>query len=216
MTPPKQPSSHHSSEPTSQYIHQSHPIPVPARVPPSLVYPPSTHPQLITDIQETVDNSRRESPRCSIRQLDLKPPTSNIPNNYQLGVMRLDQLSDPSYLDSPPSHPSPSEPSRIPSPASTPPPTEFLLQSAQSPSIGLSSLPSTGMSSPMKKPILACFFCRGRKIQCGAPLPGSIQKTCKSVSLFFLFIFISANERFLANAGGGVFNAITLRRVDGG
>lgn len=30
-----------------------------------------------------------------------------------------------------------------------------------------------------KKPVLACLFCRGRKIACGPPLPGSIDKSCK-------------------------------------
>jgi len=30
-----------------------------------------------------------------------------------------------------------------------------------------------------KKPPLACFFCRGRKIACGPPIPGSKDKTCK-------------------------------------
>ncbi|KAF8549573.1 hypothetical protein OG21DRAFT_1421076, partial [Imleria badia] len=29
-----------------------------------------------------------------------------------------------------------------------------------------------------KKPMLACFFCRGRKIACGPPQPGSEDKTC--------------------------------------
>ncbi|EDR05507.1 uncharacterized protein LACBIDRAFT_329840 [Laccaria bicolor S238N-H82] len=29
-----------------------------------------------------------------------------------------------------------------------------------------------------KKPPLACLFCRGRKIACGAPIPGSKDKTC--------------------------------------
>jgi hypothetical protein len=30
-----------------------------------------------------------------------------------------------------------------------------------------------------KKPPLACFFCRGRKIACRPPIPGSKDKTCK-------------------------------------
>jgi hypothetical protein len=30
-----------------------------------------------------------------------------------------------------------------------------------------------------KKPALACLFCRGRKIACGPPVPGSKDKTCK-------------------------------------
>lgn len=30
-----------------------------------------------------------------------------------------------------------------------------------------------------KKPALACLFCRGRKIACGPPVPGSKDRTCK-------------------------------------
>ena len=30
-----------------------------------------------------------------------------------------------------------------------------------------------------KKQTLACLFCRGRKIACGPPLPGSPDRTCK-------------------------------------
>ncbi|KAF9497941.1 hypothetical protein BDN71DRAFT_1342993, partial [Pleurotus eryngii] len=29
-----------------------------------------------------------------------------------------------------------------------------------------------------KKPPLACLFCRGRKIACGPPMPGSKDRTC--------------------------------------
>ncbi|TFK62881.1 hypothetical protein BDN72DRAFT_741033, partial [Pluteus cervinus] len=29
-----------------------------------------------------------------------------------------------------------------------------------------------------KKPLLACLFCRGRKIACGPPMLGSKDKTC--------------------------------------
>ena len=41
----------------------------------------------------------------------------------------------------------------------------------------LSPLPSKRTAE--KKPPLACLFCRGRKIACGPPLPGSKDKTCK-------------------------------------
>ncbi|KAF8906568.1 hypothetical protein CPB84DRAFT_1770118 [Gymnopilus junonius] len=40
----------------------------------------------------------------------------------------------------------------------------------------LSPLPSKRQLE--KKPPLACLFCRGRKIACGPPLPGSRDKTC--------------------------------------
>lgn len=47
-------------------------------------------------------------------------------------------------------------------------------------SMRLSPLPSS--KRPLeKKPPLACLFCRGRKIACGPPLPGSLDKTCKCV-----------------------------------
>jgi len=41
----------------------------------------------------------------------------------------------------------------------------------------LSPLPS--MRQLERKPPLACLFCRGRKIACGPPVPGSTDKTCK-------------------------------------
>jgi hypothetical protein len=183
---------HHqySSKPTSQYIAQSHSSPVPARETTYLAYQLSNiSPQVNTDIRETVSHGRPETPRYSFRQLNrhMKPPTLKFSNNSQLGVMRLDRLSDRSDLDSPHlnhSHPSPSETAPVTPCPSTPPPTEFLLKSAPSPSIGLSSLPTKNTSE--KKPPLACLFCRGRKIACGAPLPG-IKKTCKSVPSSYLF-----------------------------
>jgi hypothetical protein len=120
----------------------------------------------------------------------MKPPTLKFSNDCQLGVVHVDRLSDRSDLHSPKlshqSHRCPSEASPVtrltPYPLMAPP-TEFLLNSAPSPSIGLSSLPP--QNTPEKKPPLACLFCRGRKIACGAPLPGS--KTCKSVASLILF-----------------------------
>ncbi|KIM40163.1 hypothetical protein M413DRAFT_172756 [Hebeloma cylindrosporum] len=44
------------------------------------------------------------------------------------------------------------------------------------PSMPLSPLPSKRQLE--KKPPLACLFCRGRKIACGPPMPGSPDKTC--------------------------------------
>ncbi|KAK0462547.1 uncharacterized protein EV420DRAFT_1194827 [Desarmillaria tabescens] len=43
-----------------------------------------------------------------------------------------------------------------------------------------------------KKPSLACLFCRGRKIACGPPLPGSTDKTCKYV--------VSPRQLFITDA----------------
>lgn len=173
---------------TSQYVPQSHANLVSAREPTTyVVYQPSNlSPQANTNIQETVSNIHPITPRCSFRQLNrhMKPLTLKFPNNCQLG---LNWLSDCSDLDSSQlsqSHPAPSQPLPITPCPSTPPPTEFLLNSAPSPSIGLSSLPLKNTPEPEKKPPLACYFCRGRKIACGEP----INKTCKSVlplSLFF-------------------------------
>ena len=38
------------------------------------------------------------------------------------------------------------------------------------------------LCQPDGKPILACLFCRGRKIACRQPLPGSVAKSCKQVA----------------------------------
>jgi hypothetical protein len=46
-----------------------------------------------------------------------------------------------------------------------------------SPHIQYSTLPSKRQAE--KKPLLACLFCRGRKIACGPPDPGSLDPTCK-------------------------------------
>lgn len=45
-------------------------------------------------------------------------------------------------------------------------------------SLRLSPVPHTKRTLD-KKPALACLFCRGRKIACGPPQPGSKDKTCK-------------------------------------
>lgn len=55
--------------------------------------------------------------------------------------------------------------------------------SPRAPSVGarLSPLPhNTKVSTDTDKRLtLACLFCRGRKIACGPPLPGSTDKSCK-------------------------------------
>ncbi|KJA18368.1 hypothetical protein HYPSUDRAFT_205477 [Hypholoma sublateritium FD-334 SS-4] len=69
-------------------------------------------------------------------------------------------------------------PNLPPSPQPPPPPT---------PPVQLQTYP-TGRVSPQpqpqlmdidKKPLVACLFCRGRRIACGLPLPGDPGKTCK-------------------------------------
>lgn len=149
----------HSSKSTSLYISGPQSPPSPG---PDHVY-----------IQESIDDGRsRESPSDGFRQLNrhMKPPTLNFTNNCQLAVMRLDRLGEDSQIDSL------KHGDQLYASSSSTPPTEFLLNSAKSPSIGLSSLPSNNL--PERKPPLACLFCRGRKIACGPPLPGSIRKTC--------------------------------------
>ena len=47
-----------------------------------------------------------------------------------------------------------------------------------SPPLRMSPAPHSKRSQD-KKPALACLFCRGRKIACGPPQPGSKDKTCK-------------------------------------
>ncbi|KAF9257945.1 hypothetical protein L218DRAFT_878266 [Marasmius fiardii PR-910] len=43
----------------------------------------------------------------------------------------------------------------------------------------LSPLPSHRRPAEKKKTqTLACNFCRGRKIACGPPVPGTVEKTC--------------------------------------
>lgn len=49
----------------------------------------------------------------------------------------------------------------------------------RSPSPRQISPPPHPKRSMDKKPALACLFCRGRKIACGPPVPGSKDRTCK-------------------------------------
>jgi hypothetical protein len=186
----------HPPRPISPYISRSPPLsPDPPRELTFFVSQPldtGRSLRINTDIQPMGDGRSPESPRGGFRQLNrrMKPPTLKFTNNCQLAVMRLDRLSEDSQPDSPKaedqSYRSVSSTSDATPRQTTPPPTEFLLNSAKSPSIGLSSLPSKNL--PEKKPPLACLFCRGRKIACGPPLPG--KKTCKSVSLSLSFYVV--------------------------
>ena len=67
-------------------------------------------------------------------------------------------------------------------PPPPPPPDQVRLHAH--PAMRLSPLPRNKHQPLDKKPPLACLFCRGRKIACGSPLPGSPDKTCKSVLPF--------------------------------
>jgi hypothetical protein len=46
-------------------------------------------------------------------------------------------------------------------------------------------------SDVKRQPSLACFFCRERKIACGRPAEGSVDRTCKYVIYAVLLIRIS-------------------------
>ncbi|KAF7426643.1 hypothetical protein PC9H_009012 [Pleurotus ostreatus] len=71
---------------------------------------------------------------------------------------------------------SPSRSRRSPSPRlETYPASSYSLEPEMSPA-PLS--PLLDEKPPEKKPPLACLFCRGRKIACGPPLPGSKDRTC--------------------------------------
>lgn len=135
----------------------------------------------------------------------MKPPTLKFTNNCQLAVMRLDRLSEQSS----------SKTLHVSSCQITPTPTEFLLSSPKSPSIGLSSVPSKNL--PERKPPLACLFCRGRKIACGPPLPGSTKKTCKSVALFLSLLSHckKLKKKNLANVENDHCSVIIHLKVDG-
>ncbi|KJA19953.1 hypothetical protein HYPSUDRAFT_204200 [Hypholoma sublateritium FD-334 SS-4] len=67
-------------------------------------------------------------------------------------------------------HVSPDQRPHAPPP---PPPDQVRIHAMR-----LSPLPRNKHQPLEKKPPLACLFCRGRKIACGSPLPGSPDKTC--------------------------------------
>jgi hypothetical protein len=58
------------------------------------------------------------------------------------------------------------------------PSPQVTLRSPSRTSMRITPLPGTKRQLE-RKPPLACFFCRTRKIACGAPAPGSTDRTCK-------------------------------------
>lgn len=82
------------------------------------------------------------------------------------------------------------------------------------PSMPLSPLPTKRQLE--KKPPLACLFCRGRKIACGPPVPGSTNKTCKSVSIQFQIYSYFCTHILTVNAKDAHFHVNTRRKVDEG
>ena len=127
--------------------------------------------------------------------------------------------SQPHPPDPPPKspvhpHPSPS-PTPVPAPAPAPAPSSSSSHTPRSrtnkaPKNGLAwcakrrsaasstavatrptpTVPGKRQQQSDRKPTLACLFCRGRKIACGQPLPGSVDKTCKQVVFFFSSSFV--------------------------
>ncbi|EAU91636.2 hypothetical protein CC1G_09318 [Coprinopsis cinerea okayama7 len=70
------------------------------------------------------------------------------------------------------------KPESSPSPMGQPAPIESEETASTTPSnTGTKSKPAKKNGD--KKPPLACLFCRGRKIACGAPVPGGDENTCK-------------------------------------
>ena len=61
------------------------------------------------------------------------------------------------------------------------PPSQHILQPPSPPRglLPLSPLPAGVKKQVLRKPPLACHFCRGRKIACGAPDPSNPNRTCK-------------------------------------
>jgi len=107
----------------------------------------------------------------------LRSPTQELTNGCELSVMRLDDFSEPrdsgtqiSYF-----HANQRRAHSVSHLSSRPLSWDSALNSPRS-SIPLS--PLFGKRQLEKKPPLACLFCRGRKIACGPPLPGSLHKTC--------------------------------------
>ncbi|KAF8161059.1 hypothetical protein B0H34DRAFT_699263 [Crassisporium funariophilum] len=120
-----------------------------------------------------------------------KSPSPSLASGCEVGVMRFDDLPRPSIVNARdgrvrhyhgdqrhvrsllhlPSHANKVAIRGMSWPVSQCPP----LGSPQS-SMRISPPPSK--QQPEKKPHLACLFCRGRKIACGSPSPGSNDKTC--------------------------------------
>jgi hypothetical protein len=66
----------------------------------------------------------------------------------------------------------------------SPPPSQPQQLDSTSSSTSTTTTDSPILVTPGKKPPLACLFCRGRKIACGPPPPGSTDKTCKYVPFY--------------------------------
>ena len=96
----------------------------------------------------------------------------------------VDRLSPSCSISSGSSYSNRSRPSNSQSSSSSAAPSGLAWASTKRKSTNVcpSPLPSHMKQRQLDK--LACLFCRGRKIACGAPPPGSVDKTCKYVHFF--------------------------------
>lgn len=145
---------------------------------PALMSPANVAPsQLLQPYQETSDPRQQgqgQSPATDYPAHDAHPPTPEDPISPTTSC----DTDDTHYSQGKMHSHSPVARPRSLSRGWSPPRRSISPRSA---SIRLSPLPpSKRVPVPAeKKPTLACLFCRGRKIACGPPLPGSPDKTCK-------------------------------------
>ncbi|TFK60871.1 hypothetical protein BDN72DRAFT_883421 [Pluteus cervinus] len=95
------------------------------------------------------------------------PSTNNLPLQSQGGIHHSTRVISPP----PHTHPHCTTPTQVGHSS------DWTIHRTHSPSLLL----SPGLQAEHtqeKKPPLACLFCRGRKIACGPPIPGSKDKTC--------------------------------------
>jgi len=64
-----------------------------------------------------------------------------------------------------------------------------------------------------RQPSLACFFCRERKIACGRPAEGSVDRTCKYVITLFVWLLTRSTDMLLVNVRVVLIRAITQRSL---
>jgi len=134
--------------------------------------PPSFFDPVSPPLSSEPSSLSRETPILQGRELrrrTLRFPTPELTNGC--GVIHPDDLSKPTQINyfskiQRRAHSISHLPSRV------------LSWDSHSPRSSLPLSPLLGKRHLEKKPPLACLFCRGRKIACGPPLPGSPNKTC--------------------------------------
>ncbi|TFK74277.1 hypothetical protein BDN72DRAFT_833609 [Pluteus cervinus] len=107
--------------------------------------------------------------------LEPVPSTSKSPLQRHSGVHRHERRHSSARLVSPPPH----NHHRCTTPKQLGRSSTWTMHRNRSSSPSLQLSPdSPTRRAQEKKPPLACLFCRGRKIACGPPIPGSKDKTC--------------------------------------